>query len=446
MKVRTVLACTACGQQLAQWAGRCPGCGAWGTIEVDSAGTASSSQMVISDLDITGEAPDRVRTGFPGIDRILGGGLVPGSVVLLAGEPGIGKSTLLLQLLGNLSAAGIDCLLASGEESREQVGTRARRLGLSGGAVSFTAGRELPAVVEAAHGVRPFLLAVDSIQALRDPGSAGIAGGTAQVRGAADALVGLAKRDNIAVVMTGHVTKEGDVAGPRTLEHAVDVVLSFEGDVRTGRRVLAGGKNRFGTEGEVAWFDMAADGLHEIDADERLAPGEGRAGSAIALPMAGRRALAVEVQSLVVPTDGSARRQVAGLDGQRFQLIAAVVDRLAGIPLTRSDLYATASGGVRIDDPGCDLAVAAALASAATGVAPPPGTAFVGEVGLTGEIRPVASMRQRVGAARTQGFSTVVGPVPGSGGVKGVQTVSQALGWTGHVAVPRPGGRFSRSA
>ncbi|MEX0992277.1 MAG: ATPase domain-containing protein [Actinomycetota bacterium] len=443
MKVRALLACTECGQQLAQWAGRCPGCGAWGTIEADSTGTASSSRVVIRNLDVTVEAQERIRTGFSGIDRVLGGGLVPGSVTLLAGEPGIGKSTLLLQLLGNLSAAGLDCLLASGEESREQVGTRARRLGIPGDAVSFTAGRELPAVVEAAHGARPFLLAVDSIQSLRDPESGGIVGGTAQVRSSADALVGLAKQQNIAVLMTGHVTKDGDVAGPRTLEHAVDVVLSFEGDVRTGQRVLAGGKNRFGTEGEVAWFEMAGDGLHEIDPADRLASGEGRPGSAIALPMAGRRALAVEVQSLVVPTDGSARRQVAGLDAKRFQLIAAVVDRLAGFPLTRADLYATASGGVRIDDPGCDLAIAAALASAATGVAPPAGTAFVGEVGLTGEVRPVASMGQRVGVARTQGLSSVYGPASETAGVRYVRTVSQALGWAAMAGTARGGVRYS---
>jgi len=385
--------------------------------------------MAISDLDVPVEVQERVPTGFPGIDRVLGGGLVPGSVTLLAGEPGIGKSTLLLQLLGNLSAAGFDCLLASGEESRGQVGVRARRLGIPGDAISFTAGRELPAVVEVAHGARPFLLAVDSIQSLRDPDSAGIVGGTAQVRGSADALVGLAKQQNIAVLMTGHVTKDGDVAGPRTLEHAVDVILSFEGDVRTGQRVLAGGKNRFGSEGEVAWFEMAADGLHESDPADRLSSGEGRPGSAVALPMAGRRALAVEVQSLVVPTEGSARRQVAGLDAKRFQLIAAVVDRLAGIPLTRADLYGAASGGVRIDDPGCDLAIAAALASAATGVAPPQGAAFIGEIGLTGEIRPVAGMGQRVGAARTQGLATVFGPSSDEGGVRTVRTISQALGW-----------------
>jgi len=430
-KVRALLACSECGQQVGQWVGRCPGCGAWGTIEERAGGTVPSRTPLMT-LAHDGDGWRRVSSGFPGIDRVLGGGLVPATVALLAGEPGIGKSTLLLQLVANLSAAGLSCLLASGEESREQVAARARRLGISGEAVAFVPGRELDAVIDAARAMRPFLLAVDSIQSLRDPEGGQMPGGPAQVRLCTDALVGLAKTEGVAVLLAGHVTKDGDLAGPRTLEHAVDVVLTFDGDPRSGLRMLSGGKNRFGAEGEVGWFEMAGDGLHEIDPSELLLAGEGEPGSATALPRTGRRALAVEVQALVAPTDGAVRRQATGLDQRRFQLVAAVLDRLAGVPLARAELYGAVSGGVRIDDPSCDLAVAAALASAATGVAPPANCAFVGEIGLTGLVRPAPSMGQRLAAARAAGVTTVFAPAGRSEeGVRVVpiRHVTDALDW-----------------
>ncbi|HEU4528158.1 MAG TPA: AAA family ATPase [Actinomycetota bacterium] len=438
-KVRTLLACTSCGQQLAQWAGRCPGCGAWGTIQERSGGTGDA-RVDLQTLEHDGTVERRVPTGFAGIDRVLGAGLVPASVTLLAGEPGIGKSTLLLQLVANLSAAGLSCLLASGEESRAQVAARARRLGVAGDAVAFVSGRELGTVVDAAGSAEPFLLAVDSIQALRDPDAGQVPGGPAQVRSCADALVGLAKARGIAVLLTGHVTKDGDLAGPRTLEHAVDVVLTFDGDPRSGLRMLTGGKNRFGPEGEVAWFEMTGSGLTEIDPTTLLVSGDGEPGAATALPQAGRRALAVEIQALVAPTDGPARRQVTGLDGRRFQLVAAVLDR-AGIRLGRADLFGASSGGVRVDDPACDLAVAAALASAATGIAPPAGTAFVGEVGLTGLVRAAPAMAQRLAAARAAGIGTVFGPAGlNAEGVRirPVRHVRDALTWASRAGGDRP--------
>ena len=408
-KARTILWCSGCGQQMAQWAGRCPGCGAWGTIEEQARVGTASRLVPLGTLTDDGAPERRVPTGFTGIDRVLGGGLVPASVALLAGEPGIGKSTLLLQLVANLSAAGLSCLLASGEESREQVAARARRLGVDGAAVSFSPGRELEVVLEAARSSRPFLLAVDSIQALRDPAGGQMPGGPSQVRQCTDALVGLAKSEGIAVVLTGHVTKDGDLAGPRTLEHAVDVVLTFDGDPRSGLRMLSGGKNRFGAEGEVAWFEMAAEGLHEIDPSALLRSADPEPGAATGLPQAGRR-LAVEVQALVAPTEGPARRQATGLDLRRFQLVAAVLDRAAGLGLSRAELYGASSGGVRVDDPACDLAVAAALVSAAIGAPPPSNSAFVGEVGLTGLVRPGAGMQQRLAAAKAAGLTTVFAP------------------------------------
>ncbi|MGZ8607329.1 MAG: AAA family ATPase, partial [Actinomycetota bacterium] len=374
----------------------------------------------------------RVSAGFAGIDRVLGGGLVPGGVTLLAGEPGIGKSTLLLQVVANLTAGGLPCLLASGEESRRQVAARARRLGVEGAAVAFTPGRELRSVLDAARSARPFLLAVDSVQTLRDPDAGQVPGGTAQVRACTDALVGLAKTEGTAVLLAGHVTKDGDVAGPRTLEHAVDVVLTFDGDARSGLRMLTGGKNRFGPEGEVAWLEMTAGGLREIDPTALLVSGHGEPGAAIALPRAGRRALAVEVQALVAPTEGPARRQVSGLDPRRFQLVAAVLER-SGVRLGRSDLFGASSGGAKVDDPACDLALAAALASAATGVPAPADSAFVGEVGLTGLVRGGGAMSNRLAAARAVGVRTVFAPL-GSDPMDGitivpVRHVKDALTW-----------------
>jgi DNA repair protein RadA/Sms len=337
-------------------------------------------------------------------------------------------------MAASLSGAGLPCLFASGEESRRQVSARAHRLGIDGSSLSFVSGRELPAVVEAARSARPFLLAVDSIQALRDPSAGQMPGGPAQVRGCADALVGFAKAEGTSVLVTGHVTKDGDLAGPRALEHAIDVVLTFDGDPRSGLRMLSAGKNRFGAEGETAWFQMGAAGLAPIDPSEMLRSGGVHPGAALALPLAGRRALAVEVQALVGGGEGPARRQVTGLELRRFQQVAAVLERSAGVPLGRSELFGAVAGGIGVDDPAADLAVAAALASAASGVAPPPGAAFVGEIALTGQIRPAPAMEQRLAAARAAGCTVVFAPKgsPASAGgvrVVPVDHVAGALGW-----------------
>jgi DNA repair protein RadA/Sms len=429
-RAREILACTACRQQVTQWVGRCPGCGAWGTIE--AAGPLVTAAKVLT-LAEPPAAVDRVPTGIPGLDRVLGGGLVPASVVLLAGEPGIGKSTLLLHLLANVAAGGRDCVLVSGEESHGQVAARARRLRIAGDAVAFAPGRDLPSVLAVARERRPFLLAVDSIQALRDPAAGQVPGGVAQVRACTDALVGLAKELGIAVVITGHVTKDGDLAGPKALEHAVDVVVLFEGDARSGQRSLVGGKNRFGAEGESAWFEMGPGGLREVDPAAILRPGERVAGAALALPMAGRRAVAVEVQALVGSAEGPPRRQSTGLDPRRFQLMAAVLERAGGVPVGRAELFGATSGGMRVDDPAADLAVLAALASALTGVPPAPGTAFLGEVSLTGMVRPPSSMAQRLAAAEAAGCDLIVaGTAPGGRGdprIVPVRSVPEALAW-----------------
>jgi DNA repair protein RadA/Sms len=446
-KTRPVLECRACGHRVAQWAGRCPRCGEWETIGEASPASTSRPGAEATPLILGKEEPERrLTTGFEGFDRVLGGGLVPGSVVLLAGEPGVGKSTLLLQLVAALASRGSACLYASGEESRGQVAGRAGRLGLPPDAVSFVPGRELPDVVEGARMVAPVALVVDSIQSIRDPASSSLPGGTAQVRACADALVGLAKEEGVVVILAGQVTKDGDLAGPRTLEHAVDVVCSFEGDPRTGLRILAGGKNRFGAEGEVTWFEMGPRGLQEVEATSILASSEGEPGAATALVAAGRRALAVEIQALTSETDGPPRRHVSGLDPRRFGLVAAVVDRALGLRLARSELYGAAAGGLRVDDPGTDLAVAAALASAARGVAPPPGSAFVGEVGLTGSLRPGPNPGARMAAAAAAGIRTVfcAGDAEPPDGVRivRVRRLEEALRWVGR----RDQGRTGRPA
>jgi DNA repair protein RadA/Sms len=429
-KVRTIYACATCRQQVSRWVGRCPGCGEWGTIDAAVAGSAAAPVVMLADPSAI---EDRVATGIAGLDRVLGGGLVPASVLLLAGEPGIGKSTLLLHVLANLSGAGRECLLVSGEESHGQVAARARRLGVASDAVAFAPGRDLPSVIGAARERRPFLLAVDSIQAIRDPSAPGVPGGVAQVRTCTDALVGLAKDLGVAVLMTGHVTKDGDLAGPRTLEHAVDVVLVFEGDARSGMRVLAGGKNRFGAEGESAWFEMAAGGLRETDPGAILRPGERVPGAAVALPMTGRRAIAVEIQALVGLHEGASRRHSTGLDARRFHLMAAVLERAAGVRLGRAELFGATAGGFRTEDPAVDLAVLAALASAATDVPPPPRTAFMGEVSLTGLVRPAPGMPQRLAAAEAAGCEVVVAgsgrDAPQDARVLPVRRASEALAW-----------------
>jgi DNA repair protein RadA/Sms len=390
----------------------------------------------VTPLAASGGEPGRIWTGVEGLDRVLGGGLVRGSLALLAGEPGIGKSTLLLQAAGALGDAGTPCLVASGEESQAQVAARAVRLGIPADGVAFTPGRDLGQVVEAAVATRPAVLLVDSVQTLRQTGSAHVPGGVAQVRTCVDALSGMANETGIAVVLTGHVTKDGDLAGPRALEHAVDVVLSFEGDPRSGLRVLTAGKNRFGAEGETAWFEMGASGLTPIDPTALLVPGRHLPGAAVAVIQRGRRALAVEVHALVGSADGPGRRHATGLDARRFHLVCAVLDR-AGIPVGRSEVFGAAAGGVRVDDPAADLAVAAAVASAATGVPVPTGAAFVGEIALTGLVHTAPGMEQRIQAARAAGCTRLFGPPGTDAGLalSPVSRIDDALGW----AQRRPG-------
>jgi DNA repair protein RadA/Sms len=422
-RVRTVHRCTECGSASARWQGRCPACGEWNTLveEVDdprrsaSAGLAPPDQPVpIGDVDTAEGAPRP--TGIGELDRVLGGGLVPGSVTLLGGEPGIGKSTLLLQALGALAAAGARCLLVTAEESKQQVRLRAERLGLiSTEALWLVAETAMPNVLTAIDTVKPDYLVVDSIQTVADPELGSAPGSVAQVRECAHQLVQASKARGMATVLVGHVTKEGTLAGPRVLEHVVDTVLSFEGDRHHSLRMVRAAKHRFGSTGELGLFEMGEGGLTGVPdagglflADRR----PGVAGSVVVPTMEGQRPLLVEIQALVAKSGlPMPRRSAQGLDGGRLALLLAVLERRVKLEgFAGADVYASAVGGVRVTEPGADLALGLALASALSGVPMPDQMVACGEVGLGGELRQVSHTARRLSEAARLGFTRAIVP------------------------------------
>jgi DNA repair protein RadA/Sms len=353
-------------------------------------------------------------TGIAELDRVLGGGLVPASVTLLSGEPGIGKSTLVLQLLASIARRGGTALLATAEESAEQVRLRADRLGALHERVHVMAETVLPAVIAAARELRPEVLVVDSIQTVYDPDFESAPGSVAQVREGAAHLVRLAKEGGISAILVGHVTKEGTLAGPRVLEHLVDTVLSFEGDTHSALRLLRSSKNRFGSTGEVGVFEMTGEGLRPVPdpsglflADRR----EGASGSTVAAVMEGSRPLLVEVQAFVTTSKLTVpRRNLVGLDGGRIALLTGLLAKRLDYPFGENDVYAQAAGGVRITEPAADLAVVLALVSASSDQAVWPGLVAIGEVGLGGELRRVPLLRRRLSEAARLGFRAAVVP------------------------------------
>jgi DNA repair protein RadA/Sms len=366
--------------------------------------------------DVDAESTTPVPTGIGELDRVLGGGVVPGSVTLLGGEPGIGKSTLLLQTLASMAAAGAKCLLVCAEESPQQVKRRATRLGALAAGVWVVADTSLPGVRAAVEQSSPDVLVVDSIQTIFDPEIDSGPGSVAQVRGCAHELVGLAKARDLTTVLVGHVTKEGALAGPRVLEHVVDTVLAFEGERHHALRLLRATKHRFGPTGELGLFEMTDEGLAAVDDPSRLFLGDrcfGAAGSAVVAAMDGHRPLLVEVQALVTGTGMAAlpRRSAQGLDSGRLALLVAVLARRAGISIGRADIYASAMGGVRLSEPGADLALCLALGSAAQNRALPRDLVACGEVGLSGEIRQVSQTPRRLAEAARLGFRRALVPV-----------------------------------
>ena len=428
--------CAECEGETPQWLGRCPACDAWGSlVEVAAAGAAAapaSRPLPIEEVGASGGL--RAATGIGELDRVLGGGLTAGSTTLFGGEPGIGKSTLLLQALGRLAAQGRRCLLVGAEESPEQVRGRAERLGVLHPELWLVAESSLPHVAAHAEALRPDVLAVDSVQTLCDPDLPGPPGSVTQVRECAARLTRLARAQGMATILVGHVTKDGSLAGPRQLEHVVDTVCSFEGDRYHGLRFLRARKHRFGSTREVGIFEMTEDGLVPVPdasalflADRR----EGGTGSAVAATVEGARPVLVEVQALVAPRDDGGRRVATGVDGNRLSMLLAVLERHAGVDTRRADVYASLAGGVRVVDPGVDLAVAVAVAGVATDRVVAPHTVCIGEVGLGGEIRGVAHAAVRVAEAARLGFTRIVAPgsvpsVPGAQVIT-VGTVADAL-------------------
>src|SRR5829696_1772665 len=421
----TVFTCSSCGHESPKWHGRCPGCGEWNTMTEEKrpatpagrSAPARSAGRALTPVSLGQvEAPrvERLRTGIGEFDRVLGGGMVPGSLVLIGGAPGIGKSTLTTAALANLAAAGRKVLYISGEESAAQVKLRAERLGPHALEVPIVADTDLEAVLATLEAERPDVCVVDSVQVLYDPALTGAPGSVSQVREVAGRLMRVAKERGIATLLVGHVTKEGSLAGPRVLEHLVDCVLQFEGERERTYRTLRALKNRFGSTNEVGVFEMREQGLAEVlDASARFVGEATKApGSVVLAAMEGSRPLLVEVQALVSPSElVPPRRICTGLDRNRLALVLAVLGRHAGVGVGTADVFVNVVGGVRIDEPGADLAVALAVASAARGVSTEPAPlACYGEIGLTGELRSVAHPDRREDEAAKFGLRTVVSP------------------------------------
>jgi DNA repair protein RadA/Sms len=414
-KAAVNFACTECGYSAGRWFGKCPGCNAFGSLVEEAPATlkaATAAKPLLRLVDVDAQEAKRISTGVPELDRVLGGGLVPASLVLVGGEPGVGKSTLLLSALGAISGAGRRALLVTGEESTAQVKLRAARLGGTDG-VEILAETELDTVCATLERERPDVCVIDSVQTLHAEDASGAPGSVAQVREATAALMEVAKRLPMAVVVVGHVTKEGSLAGPRALEHLVDCVLMFEGERERSYRTLRALKNRFGATSEVAVFEMRSGGLVGVPDPSELfgktLPGE--VGAAVACALEGTRPILLEIQALVAPTDLAMPRRVGtGVDPKRLAMIVAVLSRHAGVPLGSADVFVNVAGGLRIDEPGADLAIALAIASAQRGAPVREGIAVFGEIGLTGRLRTAAQSERRLEECAKLGLAAAVAP------------------------------------
>ena len=418
-RVTNTFRCTECGWTSAKWVGQCGECQQWNTVVDVAAATQKLAPARIGAgrtaqpiTEITTDSVAHWPSGIDEFDRVLGGGIVPGAAILLSGEPGVGKSTLLLEVASRAAATGQRVLYVSAEESVNQVRLRAERTHALQPSLYLAAETDLATILGQIDAVQPQLVIVDSVQTVSSSMSDGLAGGPSQVREVASTLIRISKDRNLPVLLVGHVTKDGTIAGPRLLEHLVDVVLHFEGDRQTSLRFVRSQKNRFGPTDEVGCFEMTGDGIAEVADPSGLFLSRARtpaSGTCVTIAIEGRRALPVEVQALVVKTQAPMpRRVVNGVDGSRVAMLLAVLERRAGLVFSDHDVYVSTVGGIRLTEPGADLAIALAIASAFRDKAFPVTQAAIGEISLAGEIRPVASAKQRVTEARRLGFSTVI--------------------------------------
>lgn len=437
-KTSTVFFCQSCGYESAKWMGQCPGCREWNTFveeQVQKQGSGKTMRRAeavkpvrLSGIETKGE--ERIPTGMGELDRVLGGGIVPGSLVLVGGDPGIGKSTLLLQVCKHLTDAGRKVLYISGEESARQLKLRAERVGSFGEELLILCETNLGNVQEVIQREKPEIAVIDSIQTMYQESVSSAPGSVSQVRESTGILMQIAKGMNISVLIVGHVTKEGVVAGPRVLEHMVDTVLYFEGDRHAAYRILRGVKNRFGSTNEIGVFEMKDTGLAEVkNPSEFMLEGkpEGASGSIVACSMEGTRPILLEVQALVCQTNMPVpRRTAVGTDYNRVSLLMAVLEKRLGLHLSSCDAYVNIAGGIRMNEPAIDLAMVLAVISSYKDRAVDEKTIAFGEVGLSGEVRAVSMAAQRVREAKKLGFETVIMPkvsVKALGEVKGIRIV-----------------------
>ncbi len=449
-KARAIYICQNCGAVTNRWQGRCESCGEWNTIVEEIAsgpgsapGRAPGKGRVFAFQPLDGPAEDqpRIKTGLGEVDRVTGGGFVPGSVLLMGGEPGIGKSTLLIQACAALAKSGRRAVYISGEEAVAQVRLRADRLGLSSAPVELAAQTHVEDIVATLNaGKPPALVVIDSIQTMHSDLAESAPGTVTQVRSAAQVLIRYAKASGACVVLVGHVTKDGQVAGPRVVEHMVDAVLSFEGDGAHLFRMLRAAKNRFGPTDEIGVFEMTGLGLSEVANPSALFL-SGRdattSGAAVLAGMEGSRPVLLEIQALVTPTSlGTARRSVVGWDSNRLSMVVAVLEAHAGVRLGAHDIYLNVAGGLRVNEPAADLAAAAALVSSLTGAILPAQAVYFGEIGLSGAVRPVIHSGLRLREAAKLGFRSAVTPPapPKTEGGDGEARTSLAVSACGHVA------------
>ena len=412
----SVFFCGECGYESTKWLGKCPACGSWNTMleqkKISSAPSINNLTYAhaIPLADVTTTASGRVSSGIGELDRVLGGGIVPGSVTLLGGDPGIGKSTLLMQTAAELTKQGT-VLYVTGEESASQLKLRAERLGV-GGDMLILAENDLSAIESEVDRVKPAYIMIDSIQTMYSADCSGTNGSISQIREATSLITRMAKRTGAATFIVGHVTKDGAIAGPRILEHMVDTVLYFEGDRQDSFRLLRSVKNRFGSTDEIGVFEMRSTGMAEIsDPSTLFITGADLPGCAVTCAMEGTRPMMVEVQALLSTSPFSnPRRMAAGLDNNRLVLLLAVLEKKAGLRFYDKDVYTNVVGGIRLDERACDLAVAMCIAGAGADIALPPRTAILGELSLTGEVRPVNRLDKRIQECARLGFSHIVVP------------------------------------